>query len=213
MYYVKHAYQDRRYASIYDKRRYEGLYGRTKNWNTKRVISKLIRQTGRKGFALDIPCGTGRLSHLILKSGYHWIGADISLEMMMESRKKLMDGFEGYSWWNIRLDAERMPFKDDSLDCIFSIRFIYHIPEEIRYPMLQEMRRITKKWIIIDYNYPNKIKEGARKIGSLFRKRSVKKRITFPEISRELKENGLQIYKVIPVSRLFSDNIILLCNK
>jgi len=124
-----------------------------------------------------------------------------------------MNGFEGYSWWNIRLDAERMPFKDDSLDCIFSIRFIYHIPEEIRYPMLQEMRRITKKWIIIDYNYPNQIKEVARKIGSLFRKRSVKKRITFPEISRELKENGLQIYKVIPVSRLFSDNIILLCNK
>jgi ubiquinone/menaquinone biosynthesis C-methylase UbiE len=213
MYYVKQAYQDKRYASIYDKRRYEGIYGRTKNWNTKRVISKLVRQTGRKGFALDIPCGTGRLSDLILKSGYQWIGADISLEMMTESRKKMMNGFEGYPWWNIRLDAERMPFKDDSLDCIFSIRFIYHIPEEIRYRMLKEMRRITKKWIIIDYNYPNKFKELARRIGFFFSKRSVKKRITFPEIRRELRENGLQVYKVLPVSRLFSDNIILLCNK
>ena len=213
MYYVKDAYQHKQYASIYDKRRYEGLYGRTKNWNTKRVISKLVRQTGRKGFALDIPCGTGRLSHLILKSGYYWIGADISLEMMMESRKKLANGIEENSWWNIRLDAERMPFKDDSLDCIFSIRFIYHIPEEIRYRILKEMRRITKKWIIIDYNYPNHFKAFARRMGSLFRKRSIKKRITFPEISKELKENGLTICKVLPVSRFFSDNVILLCNK
>ena len=213
MYYVKHAYQNKRYASIYEKTRFEGIYGRTKNWNTKRVISKLVRLTGRKGFALDIPCGTGRLSHLIVKSGYQWIGADISLEMMMESRKKMMNGMEGSSWWNIRLDAEMMPFKDDSLDCIFSIRFIYHIPVEIRYRMLKEMRRVTKKWMIIDYNYPNKFKELGRRIGSLFGERSIKKRITFPEISKELRENGLHIYKAIPVSRLFSDNIILLCNK
>lgn len=213
MYYVKHVYQNEQCASIYEKRRFKGLYGRAKNWNTKRVISKLVRLTGKKGFALDIPCGTGRLSHLILKGGYHWIGADISLEMMMESRKKMMNGFEGNTWWNIRLDAERMPFKDNSLDCVFSIRFIYHIPEEIRYRMLKEMRRIAKKWVIIDYNYPNKFKELARRIGFLFRERSVKKRITFQEISRELRENGLHIYKALPVSRLFSDNIILLCNK
>jgi ubiquinone/menaquinone biosynthesis C-methylase UbiE len=211
MYHVRQLYQDKIYAAGYEKTRFQGICGRFRNWNTKRVISKLIRVTGRKGLALDIPCGTGRLSHLILESGYKWIGGDISLEMMMESRKR-MDGFED-SFWNIRLDAEAMAFKDNSIDCIFSIRFIYHIPVEIRHRMLQEMRRVTKKWLIIDYNYPNRFKNMARRIGSLFGERRIKRRISLQEISRELGENGLNIYKAIPVSRFFSDNVLLLCQK
>lgn len=211
MYHVRQLYQDKNYAAGYEKTRFEGIYGRFRNWNTQRVISKLIRLTGRKGFALDTPCGTGRLSHLILKSGYQWIGGDISLEMMMESRKR-MNGFED-SFWNIRLDAEAMAFKDNSIDCIFSIRFIYHIPVEIRYRMLQEMRRITKKWLIIDYNYPNRFKKMARSIGSLFGERPIKKRISLQEISRELRESGFSVHKAIPASRFFSDNVLLLCSK
>ena len=211
MYHVKVMYQNKKYAAVYEKTRFKGIYGRFKNWNTQRVISKLIGFTERKGFALDLPCGTGRLGRLILKSGYKWIGADISLEMMMESRKR-MNGFED-SFWNIRLDAETMSFKDNSIDCLFSIRFIYHIPVEIRYRMLKEMRRVTKKWLIIDYNYPNRFKELARRVGSLLSKRPIKKRMMLQEISRELRENGLNVYKAIPTSRLFSDNILLLCHK
>jgi len=211
MYHVRQLYQNKTYAAGYEKTRFKGIYGRFRNWNTKRVISKLIRFTGREGFALDIPCGTGRLSHLILKSGYKWIGGDISLEMMMESRKR-MNGFEE-SFSNIRLDAEAMAFKDDTIDCVFSIRFIYHIPVEIRYRMLQEMRRITKKWLIIDYNYPNRFKEMARRIGSLFGAKPIKRRISLQEISSELKDNGFSIHKAILASRFFSDNVLLLCSK
>ncbi|HYA92128.1 MAG TPA: class I SAM-dependent methyltransferase [Thermodesulfobacteriota bacterium] len=211
MYHVRQLYQNKSYAAGYEKTRFQGIYGRFRNWNTKRIISKLIRLTGGKGIALDIPCGTGRLSHLILANGYKWIGGDISLEMMAESRKRL-DGLED-SFWNIRLDAEAMAFKDNSIDCIFSIRFIYHIPVEIRHRMLQEMRRVTKKWLIIDYNYPNRFKKMARGIGSLFGERPTKRRIPLQEISRELRENGLNIYKAVPASRLFSDNVLLLCHK
>jgi ubiquinone/menaquinone biosynthesis C-methylase UbiE len=211
MYHVRQLYQNKTYAAGYEKTRFKGIYGRFRNWNTKRVISKLIRFTGGKGLALDIPCGTGRLSHLILKSGYKWIGGDISLEMMMESRKR-MNGFED-SFSNIRLDAEAMAFKDSTIDCVFSVRFIYHIPVEIRYRMLQEMRRVTKKWLIIDYNYPNRFKKMARTIGSLFGGRPIKKRISLQEITRELGENGFSIHKAIPASRFFSDNVLLLCSK
>jgi SAM-dependent methyltransferase len=211
MYHVRQLYQNKTYAAGYEKTRFSGIYGRFRNWNTKRVISKLLRFTGREGFALDIPCGTGRLSRLILKSGYKWIGGDISLEMMMESRKR-MYGFEE-SFSNIRLDAEAMAFKDSTIDCVFSVRFIYHIPMEIRCRMLQEMRRVTKKWLIIDYNYPNRFKEMARRIGSLFSERSIKRRISLQEITRELRENGFSIYKAIPASRFFSDNVLFLCHK
>jgi len=211
MYHVRQLYQNKIFAEGYEKTRFEGIYGRFRNWNTKRVISKLIRLTETRGVALDIPCGTGRLSHLILRSGYKWIGGDISLEMMTESRKR-MDGFED-SFWNIRLDAEAMAFKDNSIDCVLSIRFIYHIPVEIRYRMLREMKRVTKKWLIIDYNYPNRFKKMARRIGSLFGEGPTKKRISLQEISKELRENGFRIHKAVPASRFFSDNVLLLCHK
>jgi ubiquinone/menaquinone biosynthesis C-methylase UbiE len=211
MYIAKDLYQNKIYATRYEKTRFGGIYGRLKNWNTKRVISKLIRFTGRCGLALDLPCGTGRLSHLILKSGYQWIGADISLEMMMESRKR-MNGFED-SFWNIRLDAERIPLKDSSIDCIFSIRFIYHIPAEIRYRILKEMNRVTKKWLIIDYNFQNQYKYITYRISSLFKEMPTKRKMTLQEIGRELKENGFTIHKAIPASKFFSNNMLLLCNK
>ena len=132
----------------------------------------------------------------------------------MESRKR-MKGFED-SFWNIRTDTEMMPFKDNSIDCIFSIRFIYHIPVETRYRMLKEMNRVTKKWLIIDYNYPNiySLKYVFRKVGGLLGKRpETKKRMTLQEVSRELMENDFSIYKAIPASRLFSENVLLLCSK
>lgn len=211
MYHVRQLYQNKIYAAGYEKTRFKSIYGRFRNWNTQRVISKLVRLTERKGVALDIPCGTGRLSRLILKNGYKWIGGDISWEMMAEARKRI-NGFED-SFWNIRLDAEAMAFKDNSIDCIFSIRFIYHIPLEIRYRMLQEMRRVTRKWLIIDYNYPNKFKKMARWIGSRFHERPIRRRISLQEISKELQENGFSIHKAIPASRFFSDNVLLLCSK
>jgi len=213
MYPAKVVYQNKEYAAIYEKRRFKGILGKIKNWNTQRLISKLLRLTGREGYALDIPCGTGRLSHLILRNGYRWIGSDISLEMMMESRKKTK-GFED-SFWNIRTDAERMPFKDNSVDCILSIRFIYHIPVKTRYRMLKEMNRVTKKWLIIDYNYPNiySLKYVLRKVDGLLGKRPNKRRMTLQEVSRELMENGFCIDKAIPVSRLLSENVLLLCSK
>lgn len=211
MYRVKYQYQNKKYAEGYERTRFRGVYGRLKNWNTKRAISKLIRFTSRKGLALDLPCGTGRLSEMITKSGYHWIGADISLEMMMEARKKAVLCQDPF--WNIRADAERIPFKDSSIDCIFSIRFIYHIPVEIRYRMLGEMRRVTKRWLIIDYNYRNGCKYLAYRLRSLFKKMAIKKRLTLQEISDELRENGFVIYKSALTSRFFSDNILLLCQK
>ena len=49
MYHVRQLYQNKIYAAGYEKTRFEGIYGRFRNWNTKRVISKLIRLDRGKG--------------------------------------------------------------------------------------------------------------------------------------------------------------------
>ena len=205
-------YQNSSYAAGYDKVRYGGILGSVKNKSTLATVEKAFKSIRNGSLILDVPCGTGRLAPLILKKGFKWLGADISFEMMEVAREKIAGS--GNVTGNVRLESEHIPFKQESIDCVASIRFIYHVPtREGRVAILREMRRITKEWVVIDYNYPNPVNALIRRMGHLTRPPGKKKRLTMEEISGELLEAGLRIEKVFPVYRLISDNIILLCSR
>jgi hypothetical protein len=53
------------------------------------VLRSLENKGCRLDRILDMPCGTGRAYPAFLSQCYNFFGSDISLEMMMESRKKL----------------------------------------------------------------------------------------------------------------------------
>ncbi|MDZ4384767.1 MAG: hypothetical protein U0940_04700, partial [Nitrospirota bacterium] len=111
-------------------------------------------------------------------------------------------------------ESEHMPFKSDSIDCVASIRFIYHVlVREERIAILREMGRISREWVIIDYNYPNPLKVIYRRLGRLVKPPKRKRRLSMREIYDELAEAGLKVYKAYPVSRVLSDNVIFLCRK
>lgn len=205
-------YQNRAYAAHYDRARYGGILGRIKNWNTLTTIDKTLKNLEEGSLILDVPCGTGRLAPLVLQNGFRWLGADISFEMMEVAREKT--AWSKNAKGNVRLDSEHMPFKSGSIDCVASIRFIYHVPaSEGRIAILREMGRISKKWVIIDYNYPNPVKALYRRIGHLVKPPKRKRRLSMREIYDELASAGLRVYKAFPVSRVLSDNVILLCEK
>lgn len=205
-------YQSKSYAQHYDKARYGGILGRIKNWNTLNTIEKALKSLEKGSLILDIPCGTGRLSPLVLQNGFRWLGADISYEMMEVAREKTARYRDAIG--NVRLESERMPFKSGSIDCVASIRFIYHVlSREERIAILREMNRISRKWVIIDYNYSNPVRSLYRRIGYLVRPPRRKRRLSMKEIYEELAEAGLKVYRAFPVSRVLSDNVILLCQK
>lgn len=209
---ARRRYQSRSYAGHYDMARYGGVLGSIKNWNTLSTIYKALRNIEEGSLMLDVPCGTGRLAPLLLHNGFRWIGADISYEMIEVARRKTKV-FKNVAG-NVRLEAEHMPFKSGSIGCVASIRFIYHVPtSEERITILRELGRISKKWVIIDYNYPNPVRSLYRRIGYLVKPPKRKKRLSMREIHDELEAAGLRVYRVFPVSRMLSDNVILLCTK
>lgn len=205
-------YQSKSYAAHYDHARYGGILGRIKNWNTLSTIGKALKEIGKGSSMLDVPCGTGRLAPLVLENGFRWIGADISFEMMEVAREKTASFRNAIG--NVRLESERMPFKTNSIDCVASIRFIYHVPtREGRIAILRELGRISREWVMIDYNYPNPLKAMYRRLGHLVKPPKRKRRLSMREIYDELAEAGLKVYRAYPVSRVLSDNVILLCRK
>lgn len=208
----KRKYQDSVYAAGYDKIRYGGISGYIKNRYTLNAIDKVLREIKEEGLVLDVPCGTGRLVPLFSGRSYKWVGADISFEMMEVARRR--PEAQNNRMGNVRLDSEHMPFKPGSFDCVASIRFIYHVPTgDGRVAMLREMARVSKKWVLIDYNYPNPIKSLFRRIGYLFRPPKIRRRLSINEIYGELEKADLKVCRAISVSRFFSDNVIFLCSR
>lgn len=150
---------------------------------------------------------------MLLESNYNVIGADISREMINVSRKNLKK--YGNLIKLVICDAENLPFENNSFDCITSIRLMGHVPQDIRVKILAEMKRVTKKWLIISYYNPYSFNGIYRhKIKSLFDK--------FPEswypisvlnLKTEAKLAHLNIIRTFHILKYISETYIVLLKK
>lgn len=209
-YRAKDGYRDVKTASDYDLRRYVSLHGRLKNWTKKRAIAKGLSFIGPIRTVVDIPCGTGRFCDLLSERGLGVIGADISHEMMMVSKNKSAPypNHLGY----VQCDGENIPLRNESVDCVLSIRFTFHLPPEVRKNVLSEIYRITRRWVIVDFRYAS-FKSFVRKSGTFLGIGKDKKRSDLGMISKELSEAGLRIRRIIHVLPLFSEKVVFVCER
>jgi len=209
-YTARESYRNIEKASGYDEIRYKGIHGRLKNWTKKLAIGKGLSYIGPIESILDLPCGTGRFYSFLSRKGYNIFGADISHEMMMVSKNKnrSYSNHHGY----VQCDAEHIPFGDGSIDCILSIRFMFHLPPDVRKRVLSEMYRITGRWVIVDFRHST-FKTSVRKIGALLGLSREKKRSTLLEIRQELAGLGFKVHKAIQVVPFFSEKVVFVCEK
>lgn len=209
-YTARESYRNIGKASSYDEIRYKGIHGRLKNWTKKRAISKGLSFIGPIESILDLPCGTGRFYSFLCRKGYSVFGADISREMMMVSKNKnrSYSNHHGY----VQCDAEHIPFRDGSIDCILSVRFMFHLPLDVREKVLSEMHRITGRWVIVDFRHFT-FKTFIRKVGAFLGLGREKKRSTLWEIRQELAGFGFKVHKAIQVVPVFSEKVVFVCEK
>jgi len=115
-----------------DAQRYHAHTGGYADTIDRAVVSSLIE--GHSGMALDLPCGSGRMS-LLLRSKFTIVSADYSPTMLgFASRDPMFVG--------ARVDAFQLGFADSSFDLIHCLRLSFHYPnfEEI----LAEFYRVLK---------------------------------------------------------------------
>jgi len=140
------AYRRDEVARQYDRLRFSGLSGRFGNWLDRRAVASLLAGRLRAGSrVLDMPCGTGRLLDLT-RDRYQVVGADISLEMIAQARARPVG--EGVPF--VQTDATRLSFKANSFDCVMAIRFLGHLPDDVRAATFAELTRISDGYILIE---------------------------------------------------------------
>jgi ubiquinone/menaquinone biosynthesis C-methylase UbiE len=215
---VKGHYRDRAVADRYDDDRFGGVRRRMRNARELRAVGRAIAQARELGTpigdVLDLPCGTGRLLSLLHRDGIRFVGADTSLAMMAHARTKAAAGGKPGVADLVQCEADRLPFKDRSFDCVVSLRFMLHLDGPARRQSLAEMARVSRRWLVIDVRH----KYTTRYLTRLLRKkltmlRTVGYRFSRTALERELRDAGLRFVEVFPSRRFlrwFSDKWFLL---
>ena len=141
---------------------------------------------------LDIPCGTGRWIRTLTGRGLRYIGGDVSLAMIGEARTAVEPGKPlGF----INADVGRLPFEDQSVDCVIIWRLLHHVREaEYRHAMLREAARISRDRVLISFHHPWSFthlrKTIQRKFSGRAQRGSV---ITQWQLKREAESCGLRV--------------------
>lgn len=99
---------------------------------------------------LDVCTGTGSQALAFGRKGYEVLGVDISTDMLNVAIKKNKSS-------NVRFemaDATGLPF-EDKLFAVSTVSLALHdMPREVRPQVLKEMKRVSRRVVVIDYHIP-----------------------------------------------------------
>ncbi|HET9864392.1 MAG TPA: methyltransferase domain-containing protein [Steroidobacteraceae bacterium] len=208
--YKKQFYQSSEVAADYDEHRFRTPRRMRRNLRKWNAIRQALALTEGVRTVIDLPCGTGRFTGHLARAGYEVVGSDISSEMMQQAaslpavRHESIRGF-------VRADAEALPFRTKSADCVMSIRFLFHVDPQTRRRMLREFGRVSRRWIIADYRHRYSPRYAAWKISrTLGLTKRPFERVSVKSMKAEFEDAGLRVLKIIPVRRWLSDKWVVL---
>lgn len=87
---------------------------------------------------LDVGCGTGRWVRRLEERGLSVVGIDQSSEMLSLARKR------GTLSLMVSGEAQNLPFRDESFECVSAVTVIQHIPPQEQVRALSEMVRVLR---------------------------------------------------------------------
>ena len=131
--------------------------GYTKGYSLRILKNKLIAYCEKRAILkattyctdvvkiIDIPCGTGKMTRLLSDKYELYIGMDMSYEMMQQIKDKEKLTF-------IQADGTAIPFIDNAVDLIVTLRLIHRLPAEIKHKFFTELARVSNKYIIFSFS-------------------------------------------------------------
>jgi demethylmenaquinone methyltransferase / 2-methoxy-6-polyprenyl-1,4-benzoquinol methylase len=121
--------------------------GTDAGWRHQAALETLL---GRDGSALDVACGSGKLTAELAKlsRGGRVVGLDFSLEMLALARRAhpAIEFMEG--------DALKLPFPDSSFDAATIAFGLRNLADPVR--GLQEMIRVARRAVVLEFVRPPK---------------------------------------------------------
>ncbi len=84
---------------------------------------------------LEVGCGTGNYARAFSDAGFNVVGVDISSGMLERAARRI-PGYVAVA------DADRLPFADDSVDCIVTVNVFHHFRDQLS--TFREFHRVAR---------------------------------------------------------------------
>jgi SAM-dependent methyltransferase len=216
--YKRDFYRSDQVAEDYDFHRFGSPERQKRNARKWAAIRTALARTRDVRIVLDLPCGTGRFTGALAREGYQVVGSDISREMLLKAARvevgttaQAAGGVRGY----VQANAEHLPLRDDSVDCVVCIRFMMHVDPVTRVRMLREFRRVSRRWLVVDYRHKYTFRYVlTHTFGKLGLGRPPLSRVSRAGLEQELRDAGFAIREVVRVSTpLLSDKWVVLAER
>lgn len=183
----------------YERRRYRGLDQRLVHWRETKILKEWLKELAQEGpgLCLDAPCGYGRFSHLILKSGYKLISGDLSLAMVERAKRW---EYNGHNPIGIVINMlSRLPFVDSSFEVVLCLRFFHHLHLAVeRVAVLTEIARVTRRWAIVSFYRKQPLHELQRKLRRHIKRSSTQiSMVNLSTFKEEVAAAGFSLKKII----------------
>lgn len=108
------------------------------------LASFLIQARMGEGRVLDVGCGTGTFGMVLAAVRRthkpYLVGVDIHFPYLLMTPHNIYDDL-------VQASASKLPFREKSFDYSTSIAVIEHLDKEKGYQMIEEMERVTKKFV------------------------------------------------------------------
>jgi SAM-dependent methyltransferase len=212
--YKRDFYRSSQVAEDYDFHRFSTPERQKRNARKWAAIQKALSLTTGVRTILDLPCGTGRFTGALARAGYEIVGSDISMEMLGKAAS-IPDGKQPSIRGYVQANAEHLPLRNDSLDCVVCIRFMMHVDPAHRVNMLREFARVSRRWVIVDYRHKYTFRYVlTHTFGRLGLGRTPLSRVSTRELHEEFRQGGLTIREIVRVSTpLLSDKWVVLAER
>jgi ubiquinone/menaquinone biosynthesis C-methylase UbiE len=201
---AKRAWQSAESAARYRQSRH--LVNTSRYRREDAIITEWLRRLPAGAHVLDLPCGTGRMVNNITGLGLRYTGGDIS-EFMIEEAKKEAAGNPNVLRF-VKADLERLPFADNSFDCIIIWRILHHQADpRVRERMLAEAARVSRRWVMISFHHSLSA-TALRKFvqRTCFGKVQNGRPITHWRLRREAERSGLRLVETKGLRKYVSIN-------
>lgn len=113
-----------------------------------RLIKRFLSRVDLRGRALEVGCGTGAITPVLLNTNLSITVGDISKQLAVETAERI--GCEA-----IECDATDISFEQEAFNLVLSSEVIEHVPDPRR--ALREMARVVSKGGVVIVTSPNKL--------------------------------------------------------
>jgi SAM-dependent methyltransferase len=199
----------------YERRRYRGQDQKLVDRREKRILRKILQRFAAGSLrALDLPCGYGRFSRLLLDKGFSLVSSDISFHMV----KRAMERNPGSALLSgVVADAKQgLPFKNVAFNVVLSMRFFHHLHQkQDREKILSEFSRVCSDCLILSYYQRNWLHSLQRKLRRRIKRTKTEiKMLSRQEFYEEVEASAFKAARVFPLFRgLHSQHVALLKKK